>query len=122
MSDTSSQALEVALEAAHEAGELLLGFLGKLEAGSIRSKSARRDLVTEADVASERLLVERLRRAFPDHAIEAEEEVRDAQDGRPRWFLDPLDGTINFVHSLPCFCVENNLFEFLDTGFVMFTA
>jgi len=110
VSGESARALEVALAAAAEAGELLLSYLGRLDGEAIRSKSARRDLVTEADVASERLLVSRLRAAFPDHAIEAEEEVRDARDGRPRWFLDPLDGTINFVHSLPAFAVSMGLF------------
>jgi len=56
--------------------------------------------------------VERLRAAFPDHAIEAEEEVRDARegaDGRPRWFVDPLDGTTNYVHRLPFFAVSMGL-------------
>jgi myo-inositol-1(or 4)-monophosphatase len=65
--------------------------------------------VTRADIEAERLLVERLRAAYPGHAIEAEEEVRDADDGRPRWFLDPLDGTVNFVHRLPAFCVSMGL-------------
>jgi len=107
-----AQALEVALGAARDAGEILMGFLGRLDRERIQSKSAARDLVTEADVASERLLVARLRAAFPDHAIEAEEEVHDGGDANvgPRWFLDPLDGTINFVHSLPCFCVSMGLF------------
>jgi myo-inositol-1(or 4)-monophosphatase len=87
-----------------------------LQAAQVRSKGVRRDLVTEADLASERLLVGRLREAFPDHAIEAEEETRDertgrdADDPRPRWFLDPLDGTINFVHEIPCFAVSMGLY------------
>ncbi|MEM7309740.1 MAG: inositol monophosphatase family protein [Planctomycetota bacterium] len=102
--------LRVAEDAAREAGEVLLGYLGRISAESIGRKSSFRDLVTEADVESERLLVARLREAFPDHAIEAEEEVRDAADDRPRWFLDPLDGTINFVHQLPCFAVSMGLF------------
>lgn len=97
---------------AREAGELLMETFGRLDPTRIRSKSARRDLVTEADVASERLLVERLRAAYPDHAIEAEEEVRDAgaERGGLRWFLDPLDGTINYVHRLPAFAVSMGLF------------
>ncbi|MDE0896367.1 MAG: inositol monophosphatase family protein, partial [Planctomycetota bacterium] len=72
------------------------------------TKSSRRDLATAADVASERAIVSRLREAFPNHAIEAEEEVCDEGDARkgPRWFVDPLDGTINFVHGLPAYCVS----------------
>lgn len=103
------RALEVALAAAREAGALLLEHLGNLDPAEIGTKSAERDLVTAADVAAERLLVERLRAALPDHAIEAEEEVRDAADDRPRWFLDPLDGTVNFVHRLPVFGVSLGL-------------
>jgi myo-inositol-1(or 4)-monophosphatase len=100
------RALVVALEAAREAGELLLGALGRIDRSRVGRKSAARDLVTETDLASERAIVERLRAAFPGHAIEAEEEVQDERDGAPRWFVDPLDGTVNFVHSLPCFAVS----------------
>jgi myo-inositol-1(or 4)-monophosphatase len=75
----------------------------------VRSKSAERDLVTEADLEAERCLVAHLRQAFPEHAIEAEEETRDRDDARPRWFLDPLDGTVNFVHGLPIFAVSAGL-------------
>lgn len=103
------RALAVARAAAVEAGELLLGHLGRLDPARIGHKSADRDLVTEADLASERLLVARLREAFPEHAIESEEAVRDADSGRPRWFLDPLDGTVNFVHGLPAFAVSMGL-------------
>jgi myo-inositol-1(or 4)-monophosphatase len=103
------RARTVALEAAYEAGELLLSFFGRLDRARIGTKSAARDLVTEADLASERGIVARLRAAFPEHAIEAEETVRDADSARPRWFLDPLDGTVNFVHGLPCFAVSLGL-------------
>jgi myo-inositol-1(or 4)-monophosphatase len=104
------RARSVALEAAHVAGELLLASLERLDPERIARKSSARDLVTEADLASENILVERLRAAFPAHAIEAEEKVRDAESGGPRWFLDPLDGTVNFVHGLPCFAVSLGLF------------
>jgi len=96
----------VALEAAHEAGEILMGFLGNLDRTRIGTKTSARDLVTEADLASERSIVARLRSLFPTHTIEAEEVVRDEQSAEPRWFIDPLDGTVNFVHGLPCFAVS----------------
>lgn len=102
--------LTVAEQAARDAGEVLLGYLGRLAAARIGRKSSARDLVTEADVASERLLVSRIREAFPQHAIEAEEEVCDADSAGPRWFLDPLDGTVNFVHEIPVFAVSMGLF------------
>ena len=109
-----SRALEVALASAREAGDLLLEHLGALDPAEIGRKSSARDLVTAADLASERLLVSRIRAAFPDHAIESEEEVKDSADHPLRWFLDPLDGTVNFVHRLPCFCVSVALWS--DAG------
>lgn len=107
-----SDPLEVARVAAEEAGRILLRHLGNLDASEIRSKSTARDLVTAADVESERHLVGALREAFPDHAIVAEEEVQDGgpADRGPRWYLDPLDGTVNFVHQLPMFAVSMGLF------------
>lgn len=100
--------LELATGAARDAGALLLEHFGRLK--DVRTKSSARDLVSEADVASERLLVSRLRAARPKHHIEAEEEVRDVIDPRvPRWFLDPLDGTTNYVHRLPIFAVSMGL-------------
>ena len=105
------RARDLMLKAARESGEILLSYYGRLEDTHIGRKSSTRDLVTEADLASERHLVECLRGAFPEHAIEAEEEVRDAivDPEQPRWFLDPLDGTVNFVHSLPMFAVSAGL-------------
>ena len=104
-------ALEVAIESAKEAGDLLLEGFRRLGEGAVRSKGVERDLVTDLDIASERLLVKQIKRAFPDHAFEGEEEAIDPVDvGGPRWILDPLDGTINFVHGLPAFAVSVALY------------
>ncbi len=108
---TRRRAYELVLEVGREAGALLMDHLGKLDPGQIGSKSAERDLVTAADLAAERLIVERLREAFPDHAIEAEEEVADPLDDRPRWLVDPLDGTVNFVHRIPAFATSIALYS-----------
>ena len=104
-------ARDVMLAAARESGEILMSYYGRLDATRMGRKSSVRDLVTEADVASERHLVKRVRAALPGHAIEAEEEVQDeiVDPKQPRWFLDPLDGTVNFVHSLPIFAVSAGL-------------
>ncbi len=110
MSDLE-RAAEVAEAAARGAGEILLSHLGRLREGDVGSKSALRDLVTRADVESERHITSLLRESFPGHAIEAEEEVRDEPGGGPRWLVDPLDGTVNFVHGIPAFCVSIALCE-----------
>ena len=105
-------ALDLARSAALSAGELLLEGFEQLPQEAVRSKSVARDLVTDLDLASERLLVDRIRRAYPDHSIESEEEVNDLQESdRPRWILDPLDGTTNYVHGLPAFAVSIGLYS-----------
>jgi myo-inositol-1(or 4)-monophosphatase len=70
------------------------------------------DLVTEADLASERLIIDRIRTHYPRHSILAEESG-DSESGNPasggsewKWIVDPLDGTTNFAHAYPCFCVS----------------
>jgi myo-inositol-1(or 4)-monophosphatase len=67
------------------------------------------DLVTVADRTSEKLIRERLSAAFPEHGIFGEEGTRDRLDGEFRWYVDPLDGTTNFAHGLPHFCVSLGL-------------
>jgi myo-inositol-1(or 4)-monophosphatase len=67
------------------------------------------DLVTEADRASEKLVVDRLRSHFPSHNIVAEEGGGHASASEYRWFVDPLDGTTNFAHSFPMFNVTLGL-------------
>jgi myo-inositol-1(or 4)-monophosphatase len=111
-------------ELARGAGELLVERQGDLAGLHVRCKSSARDLVTEVDLASERLLVAGLRAAWPAHAIEAEEETCDARpapdelaagaDGQLRWFIDPLDGTVNFVHGFQHYCVSMALYR--ETG------
>lgn len=96
--------IEAVAEIAREAGEILLRHLGKV--GPVGRKSTARDLVTEADLASERAIVARLRERFPGEAIRSEETVREEGGEGPVWYVDPLDGTINFVHGLPVFSVS----------------
>jgi myo-inositol-1(or 4)-monophosphatase len=92
--------VEVALDVAREASALLLaGYRSRPTA----TEKARSDLVTEYDVRSETMIRERLARDTPGIAIVGEE-----QGGSPRgltWYCDPLDGTMNFVHGHPFFCV-----------------
>ena len=92
----------VAEEIAREAGSLLRGFYEK---GVTAQYKGDVDLVTEADKASEKLIRERLHAAFPTHGVYGEEGTRDALDSEYRWYVDPLDGTTNFAHGFPAFCV-----------------
>ena len=64
------------------------------------------DLVTQADRRSEALIVSRLQKYFPEHAVAAEEGTGKDTASEFRWHVDPLDGTTNFAHGYPCFCVS----------------
>jgi len=64
------------------------------------------DLVTEADRKSEKLIVERIKNRWPEHDIIGEEGTRTQLNSDYRWYVDPLDGTTNFAHGFPVFCVS----------------
>jgi myo-inositol-1(or 4)-monophosphatase len=98
--------LETAVEIAREAGALLANYFERRVAFELKGES---DLVTEADRASEKLIVERLRSHFPSHGIVAEEGGGHESVSSFRWFVDPLDGTTNFAHSFPIFNVTLGL-------------
>jgi myo-inositol-1(or 4)-monophosphatase len=97
--------LNFAIETALEAGRLLLEKFGRIT--SI-TKKGDINLVTEADLASESLIVNRIQSHFPRHKILAEESGEASTGGTDeehRWIIDPLDGTTNYAHGYPCFCV-----------------
>ncbi len=87
---------------ARQAGALLRGFYEK---GVTTEYKGDVDLVTEADRASEALIVAKLKAAFPTHGVYGEEGTREGMDSELRWYVDPLDGTTNFSHGFPVFCV-----------------
>lgn len=94
------------MQTARDAGHILADRLGR--ALQVSNKGDI-DLVTEADLASEKLIIERIGSYFPRHAILAEESgdtagVETRSDSK--WIIDPLDGTTNYAHGYPCFCVS----------------
>jgi myo-inositol-1(or 4)-monophosphatase len=97
---------EAASEIAREAGALLREYYRR---GVETEYKGDADLVTEADRASEKLIVERLQSVFPEHGVYAEEGTRSQIDNEYRWYIDPLDGTTNFAHGFPVFCVSMGL-------------
>ena len=66
----------------------------------------KRDLVTEADKQSEQIIIDAIRSRYPDHRILAEEGTSTGGEGAIRWIVDPLDGTTNFAHRYPLYCVS----------------
>jgi myo-inositol-1(or 4)-monophosphatase len=102
MLSTAGAAAPIALEA----GALIREYF---ERGVVTEYKGDVDLVTAADRASEQLIVERLRKVFPDHGIYGEEGTRQRLENEFRWYIDPLDGTTNFAHGFPVFCVSMGL-------------
>jgi len=98
--------LETAVDIAREAGSLLANYYERRVAFELKGEF---DLVTEADRASEKLVVERLRSYFPSHRIVAEEGGGYEAASDYCWYVDPLDGTTNFAHGFPAFNVTLGL-------------
>jgi myo-inositol-1(or 4)-monophosphatase len=88
---------------AREAGHLLMTYFERHIGFEYKGDV---DLVTEADRASEKLIVQRIREAFPSHDVVGEEGTRKDTGSEFRWYVDPLDGTTNFAHGYPVFCVS----------------
>jgi myo-inositol-1(or 4)-monophosphatase len=95
-----------AAEIAREAGARLREFLAQ---GVETEYKGDVDLVTVADRTVEKLIRGRLGEAFPAHGIYGEEGTRERMEGEYRWYVDPLDGTTNFAHGFPQFCVSMGL-------------
>lgn len=101
--------LQIAIEAAREAGKFLKHNLGKVRDISLK-EGQERNLVTEIDKKSEELIVSIIRKHFPNHDILAEESGNEyGRRSDFKWIIDPLDGTTNFTHGLPIFCVSIGL-------------
>jgi myo-inositol-1(or 4)-monophosphatase len=94
--------LEISAEIAREAGALLSKYFERRVGYELKGEH---DLVTEADRASEQLVIERLRSHFPSHSIVAEEGGGHSGSSEFCWYVDPLDGTTNFAHGFPVYNV-----------------
>ena len=99
--------INVAIKAARAAGAIINRAALDVEAVRISQKQVN-DFVTEVDHASEQVIIETLLTAYPGHGIHAEESGRThgAKDSEFVWIIDPLDGTTNFIHGFPVYCVS----------------
>lgn len=108
---TFAQELEVSLRAARDAGSHIMSSYARLSEGEISEKAAN-DMVTVVDHASQRIVVDAIRASFPDDFIIAEEDLAEEvnagrdPEGSRRWYIDPLDGTTNYIHAYPMFAVN----------------
>jgi len=105
----AEQELAAAVDIAREAADLVRSYFST-DRVDTRPKGDR-DVVTAADLASERLILERLAERFPADGIVGEEGAATRPESGRRWYVDPLDGTLNFSRGLPVWCVSLALFD-----------
>ncbi|HEX75671.1 MAG TPA: inositol monophosphatase [Dehalococcoidia bacterium] len=103
LAQSGRSALEVATQAAEEAGEILLAHFCSKKEIKYKGKS---NLVTEADILSEKTILEFLESEYPDCNILSEESNSSAPTTGYTWIVDPLDGTNNYVYGVPFFCIN----------------
>lgn len=96
--------INIAVKAARRAGRIINQAADNLDVLTVRHKSLN-DLVSEVDRASEAAVIETIRTAYPEHAILAEESGESGRSDSV-WIIDPLDGTTNYLHGLPQYCVS----------------
>jgi myo-inositol-1(or 4)-monophosphatase len=97
--------LNIAVRAARRAGSIINR--AALEGGPLEVRSKRaHDYVTQVDRAAEEAIIEIVRKAYPDHAFLAEESGTTGGAADYRWIIDPVDGTTNFIHGFPQYCVS----------------
>lgn len=100
--------VNVAVTAARKAGNIILRGAEKRESLAVSSKQ-HNDFVTEVDKAAEQVIIDEIRRSYPQHDILGEESgalVSGDKAGDVEWIIDPIDGTTNFIHGFPHFCVS----------------
>ena len=96
--------LNIAVRAARRAGDVILRSLGRLDSLDVSTKG-RNDFVSDVDRNAEQEIIALIRKSHPDHAFLAEESGASGNSA-VRWIIDPLDGTTNFLHGFPTFCVS----------------
>ena len=104
---STSKVLDFITPISVQAGRILNKSFGKIQ--YIKDKSTAIDLCTNADIESERFIVDSILKKFPSHSIIAEEGHEKLTNSDYRWIIDPLDGTTNYVHNLPIFSVSIGL-------------
>ncbi len=100
--------LETAVNSARLAGDLIIANLGKLSKSDVSIKQAS-DYVTRVDRSAEEIIINMIRKNFPDHIIQAEESEEVTGTAEYRWIIDPLDGTTNYIHGYPQFSISIGL-------------
>lgn len=98
--------LNIMIKASEKASKILIRDFGELEKLQV-SKKGPKDFVTNADIKAEKIIIEELKKARPNYSIISEESgIEKNKDESNSWIIDPIDGTINFLHGIPHFAIS----------------
>ena len=95
--------MKIAVQAAREAGEILLKNFGKIREVNLKRDSRLVSLVTNVDLEAEEKITQIIRNSFPEHDILSEEKIKTESHSPYKWIIDPLDGTHNYIREIPLF-------------------
>lgn len=111
-----SATMRIMMKAVQKVGQVLIRDFGEVENLQVSLKGPG-DFVSSADMKAEKILIEELSRARPNYGFLTEEgDEIEAKDNEHRWIIDPIDGTTNFLHGFPHFCIAVGLEKKLPTG------
>lgn len=102
--------INIAVKAARQAGQVIMQYRDRIDELDITEKE-KNDFVTEIDRRSESIIIDTIHKAYPNHSILAEESGKINREDSVVWIIDPLDGTRNYVHGFPQFCVSIAVME-----------
>ncbi len=97
--------INIAIEAAIAAGKGVIWHFDRIDQVT-REEKSKNDFVSEADLFSERTIIQTIKAAYPNHGILAEESGQQNPHSDYQWIIDPIDGTYNFLHGVPHFCIS----------------
>ena len=97
--------INIAIEAATAAGKGVIRHFDRIEQVE-REEKSKNDFVTEADLYAEQIIIKTIKAAYPNHGILAEESGQQNPHSDYQWIIDPIDGTYNFLHGMPHFCIS----------------
>ena len=98
--------LNIMIKAAEKASKILIRDFGEIEKLQV-SKKGPTDFVTNADLKTEKIIIEELKKARPQYSVISEENgIENNKDEKNTWIIDPIDGTVNFLHGIPHFAIS----------------
>lgn len=97
--------LNIAINAARQAGDVIIRNTEQVDRVKVTAKGSN-DYFTEVDIKAEQTIIKTILKAYPDHGIIAEESGTQNPDAESVWIIDPLDGTTNFLHGFPFYCIS----------------